>query len=381
MTRKLHSKDSGVDRAAAVLSVLLACQLSCAEYDADPGLLGLIDPLAFPARIGTIQTGQTAMAASTQTIAITPVNLAQSYVVCSFRTNSSNMSNFPTCQLAAADQVVVRSGAANANLVVRYYVVEFASGASVQRGSSSMAAGVASSSVAFESVNTARSFPIVYSRSATLAQNIDEERAVGASFSSSASLDFTRSQSTTAAIDIEWQVVQFGGANVQSGVASIGVGSTAASVAISAVNSSRAWLNYFVRPGADVDGVEGRYFVRGVYASSTSINFDRLDNAGSVEVFYYAVEAPSSVIVQNGTATTLPAPNTETIVDVVLPTAINTALAWPLTSSTVSGGGTADQDSGTWSGSITSSTGLRFQRGSAQDVRSDFGWTIVEFVP
>lgn len=368
------------------MGLALALSGACAEYDAEPGYIGLLmlaplDPFAAPARIGTVQTGLATMTASTQTIAITSVNVAQSYVVCSFRTDSSNMSNFPTCQLAAADQVVVRSGAANANLVVRYYVVEFASGASVQRGSSSMAAGVASSSVAFESVNTARSFPIVYSRSATLAQNIDEERAVGASFSSSASLDFTRSQSTTAAIDIEWQVVQFGGANVQSGGVSIGVGSTSTSVAISAVNSSRAWLNYFVRPGADVDGVEGRYFVRGVYASDTSLAFDRLDNAGSVDIFYYAVEAPASVVVQSGTATTQPAPNTETIVDVVLPTAINTALAWPLTSSTVSGGGAADQDSGTWSGSITSSTGLRFQRGSAQDVRSDFGWTIVEFVP
>lgn len=378
------SRRHAVRRLAWIGLALNALLTSCARYDAVGAyaILSLIrfDPTSIPARIGSVQTGQVAMTATTRTASVTAVDLTRSFIFCNYRTDSSNMNNVPTCQLSASDQVTVQGGV-NANFIVRYFVIEFASGARVQRGALQLPVGTSSATANFEAVNTLRSFPIVYSRSASTTQVLDEERSVGASLAVAGdSITVSRSSATTVSTDVEWQVIEFGGATVQAGVLNIGAGQTSTTAAINAVNLERAWVNVYVRPN-NISGREDQYYVRGGYNSATEVGFSRFSALNSVDVFYYAVEAPESVRVQRGVATTTPAPNTENIIDVTLPTAVNENLAWPIISAAVTGGGTADQDSGNWSARFLSSNGLRLQRGSPQDVQSDIDWTVVEFVP
>lgn len=365
-------------------TIALGLLTACARYDATGtyAILSLVnfDPTAIPARIGSVQTGQVAMTAALRTATINSVDLTRAFIFCSYRTDSSNMSNVPTCQLSASNQVTVQGGV-NANFIVRFFVVEFASGARVQRGALQLPIGVSTATANFEAVNTLRSFPIVYSRSASALQTLDEERSVGASLGVAGdSITVSRSSATTVSVDVEWQVIEFGGATVQAGVFSIIAGQTSGVAAINAVNLERAWVNVYARPN-NIAGREDQYYVRGGYNSAVEVGFSRFSALNSVDVFYYAVEAPQSVRVQRGVATTTPAPNTETIIDVALPTSVNESLAWPIISAAVTGGGTADQDSGNWSARFLSSSGLRLQRGSPQDVRSDIDWTVVEFVP
>ncbi len=374
-----------VRRFACIIGFALGALLtSCARYDAlgTYAILSLVnfDPTSVPARIGSVQTGQVAMTTAVQTATVNAVDLTRAFIFCSYRTDSSNMSNVPTCQLSASDQVTVQGGV-NANFIVRYFVIEFASGARVQRGALQLPVGTTTAAASLAAVNTLRSFPIVFSRSASVSQVLDEERSVGASLGAAGdSITVSRSSATTVATDVEWQVVEFGGAIVQAGVLGIGAGQTTGVAAINGVNLDRAWVNVYARP-INIGGREDQYYVRGGYNSAVEVGFSRFSALNSVDVFYYAVEAPASVTVQRGVATTDPAPDTETIIDVSLPTAINEQLAWPIISAAVTGGGTADQDSGNWSARFLSSSGLRLQRGSTQDVRSDIDWTVVEFVP
>ena len=325
----------------------------------------------------SIQTGTVSMTAATRTATIATVDPAKSFVLCYFRTNSSNASDAPTCTLTNSTTVTVQTGAANSSEIVQWYVVEFATGMTVQRGSTNFTTTDTTINVSTTAVDTAKTFVLVNSRTASTAQNIDEQGTIRARLTSSTNLELSRNEAGIA-VDAVWQVIQIDSASVQSGVTTITSTNTSATATIAPVDTAKSFLLLNVRANALTNGNEDQYYVRGTITNSTTVTFNRKVGTNSVDVSWFAVEMIDASTVQKGTVS---AATTETQLNATLSPAVDTSLTVPFISSSVTGSGTADQDSGSYTPTFTATTNLQVQRGSAQSRPSDVDWFVVQFAP
>ena len=116
-------------------------------------------------------------------------------------------------------------GSSSGEVKVRWYLMEFASGISVQRNSFTLASASSTQDVTITAVDTSKTFALAYatSTSSTSVSN-DEQRLLKAELTSSTNLRFTRNESGSD-LHVVWQVVELDGAQVQSGTVSIANGS------------------------------------------------------------------------------------------------------------------------------------------------------------
>lgn len=329
-----------------------------------------------------IQTGTTTMNPALRNIAVTAVNMSRSFVICYFQTDSSDPSQVPTCQLTATNQVQIQTGGANAANTVRYYLAEFSSGVSVQRGNLQLTAGNLSGTATLGTpVNTARSFIWVTSRTTDNTRTADERRTVTARFSNSSTIQFDRNESGTV-VDIEWQAIEISSGTVQSGISSMANGQASLVVTLpTQFNTSRTALIMNYRGGTTVNGIEGDFYVQGALSGTNTLTFTRIASNGTVDIAWFVVELTDGASVQSGTATTLPAPNSETNIDVTLSPAVDLTRTIPFVYGTVFNDSDSDQDSGSFTPTLTSTTNLRLIRGSNQDRRADAAWYTIQLAP
>jgi len=145
-------------------------------------LLVLCSTLSFPAGaavIKNVQTGTITMNPATRTVAITLVDTAKTFVVCQGDSGGagSNPTLLPTCELTNATTLTITTHVADAAITVRWYVVEFWSGVTVQRGlvpTGTFTAGQATVNVAIAAVNLAKTFVLITERLNTANQTFEE---------------------------------------------------------------------------------------------------------------------------------------------------------------------------------------------------------------
>lgn len=330
--------------------------------------------------VNNVQSGSVTMSTATQNVAVTAVNMSRSFVYCGFRTDLSDISNVPTCQLSATNQVTIRSNFANATAVVQWYLVEFTSGVSVQRGATTLAGGSSSSNVTITSSPLAKSFVISTTRINVASQTIDEQRTVRARLTSATNLELSRNENTNAVV-VEWQVIQMDAAFVQSGIATITTATSSTTVNLpTSVNLGRTFVITNVRASASNGGFEDEYFVRPVLSGTNTLNLNRYVSANDlVEVAYFVVELTDGSTVQAGSVSTPTA--TSGTMDATLSPAVVVNRTLPVFGLSTGVASSASLDSASFTPTFTSTTNLQFERGSVQSVSATAYYYAIQFAP
>lgn len=330
--------------------------------------------------INNVQSGSVSMSSATRTVTVTAVNMSRAFVVCYFRTLESSAYYLPSCQLSSTTQITIRSNQALTDVTVQWYLVEFTSGVSVQRGSTTLGGGTSTSNVTITSSAVNKSFVVSTTRINVNSTGIDEQRTVRARLTSATNLELSRNENTNAVV-VEWQVVYMDAAFVQSGIATIPAASGSATVNLpTSVNTSRSFALTNVRAGPNSNGGDDDYFVRATLAGTNTLNLNRFASAGEfVEVAYFVVELTDGSSVQAGTVST---PfSTATTMSATLGTAVTISRALPIFGVSVGSASTLHVDSGSFTPNFTSTTGLQFTRVSAQSVSATGYVYVIEFTP
>lgn len=369
----------------AVLAGALSGSLNCAQYGGQQGFLGLLGAMgvAGASPIESItQVPTTVITGSPTNVAINPVDLSRSFVLCSQTAGSSNADNFVTCQLSATNQVTLETFDPN-NQNIALSVVQFSSGAVVQRGSATLAAGDSLLDISIAAVNLAQTFVLLTMRINSTSNSIDEQREVAPQFPSASTLRLLRGATGTA-VNVEWQVVQLSAASVQSGVATMSAGNASATAAAAPFDPAKSFVLHYQTADATVLGRENSLYVRSAPdAGGASIQFFRNQSTGTVNAHYFLISMLDLSTVQRGTLS-FSAVYTNTPVLTAALSAVDTGRSIALgAADIVNPGGltsSADQDSGKIRTALQSSTVVEVERQSAESPRTGtINWQVVQF--
>jgi hypothetical protein len=342
--------------------------------------------------IKNVQTGTVTMGATTAaTVAITSVNTLRTFVMCYFLVGDNNSqvaAQRVTCELTGPTTLTITNGVPDTAEVVRWYVVEFLSGVTVQRGlvpTATYSVGTATVNVPIAAMNLAKTFVLISARTASSTTNMDEQFTPTAQLTSTTNLQLTRTANPASpALAVAWQVVQIESAVVQSGTATIAQGGTTTTAALNpAVDTTRTFLVFTSDGGIAVAGVESRYLTRGVITNATTLTFTRALNQnvanGQVNIQWFAVRMTDGTTVQRGTNTT---PSPGTTMNAAL-TAIVIARSVPMISASGDPGSNAADalDDNSWAAAFTSATNLRLttSANAQNNVNTTVAWEVVQF--
>src|SRR5712691_4012839 len=105
------------------------------------------------------------MSPATQPVTITSVNVARTFVICQGDTGGNNNDSTlrVTCELTNPTTLTITASAVLATQTVRWYVVEFLSGVSVQSGLTSLGASL-TVAVPIAAVTLAKTFVLISER-------------------------------------------------------------------------------------------------------------------------------------------------------------------------------------------------------------------------
>lgn len=264
----------------------------------------------------SVQTNTQTMAATPATVNLpTPVIASNSFVIC--QGDTGGITSYPsaraTCELnVTGTQLTITTSAADGSatpLTVRWYVAEFLSGVSVQRGLANFLAATTTLAVAVPTaVNLASSFVLVTERMNDGAnQNNDERWTVQAQLTTATNLQLTRYETGTA-VSVAWQVIQIDSAAVQSAAIPtttiIGIGATVATANLNPpVDIGHTFLVFSRTAGTGTAGDERRYQVTGQITAPNTVTFTRAFQNGAantqVYIVWYAVRMTDGTRVVN----------------------------------------------------------------------------------
>jgi outer membrane protein assembly factor BamB len=346
------------------------------------------------ASVKSIQTGEVSMSSSPATVnsaSPQPFNgvtdLTKAFVVCASRTMTANPADRVSCDLSAS-AITVTAGAANANTVVRWYVVEFEGGVVVQRGVrtfSTAGGGVPSDTTLNVTLNPAvdlsKSFVLITERMNSTLTDVDESWTVRAQLTAATNLELTRNE-LSAATTVAWQVVQMEGASVQRGLTTLqsSTGSTTAGWSIAGATMTNSFLVFSRRGATQTAGLESRYLVTGEITNLSTLTFTRgaTDTQANkaVEIAWEVVTLTDGGATNRGGAlmgaTTL-------ALDQTLSPAVDTARTIPFIWSRVFFGGDANLGSASFTATITAGNTLRVERAITNGLGHNFAWQTVQF--
>lgn len=324
-----------------------------------------------------VQSGSVTMNPATRAVTLgAAVNPALSFVVCYNRTDSSNPTNRVTCEITNATTVTVTASATNSSNVVQWYVVEFSSGMTVQRGVASFGNGTGTVNVSLSpAVDLGKAFVLTSERINTTDQGRDERWNVRARLSSTTNLELTRNETGTA-LSVAWQVIEMNDAAVQSGLVSIANGSASNTAAITAVDPTRSFLVFSRRTQNNVNGVEGLYQVRGELTNNTTLTFTRAGTQRQIDIAWFVISLNDGTTVQRGTATAAAGTNTQNI---LLSPSVTLSRSFPLVSASgANNGQSADLDSTSWTPAFPATNNLRLERaGTGTLISSSVAWFAI----
>jgi hypothetical protein len=262
---------------------------------------------AAAAQLMSLQSGTVTVSGGVASVVTLPtaVNMTKAFVV--FGTTESTadpLDGQVSGQLTTPTTVTFRQAGGTASVTVKYYVAEFASGVSVQRGSIDIATGNVFNVTLGTPVDTTKSFPLISYRSAGTNFNCNDF--VRAKLTTGANLQLSSDVTNCGVVAtsvVEWQVVQYQDASVRSGDVAFAAGSTVQTANLApGVNTAKSWLVYSYEGTPDATPNVGLYLVRGLVTNPTTLTFDR-SNSGTVSLTltWYLIEFTDSTTVQSGT--------------------------------------------------------------------------------
>jgi hypothetical protein len=309
---------------------------------------------------------------------ISSVDLSKAFLVFSVRHNAASPADgLVSGQITSPTNVIFRRVGSSADVTVEWSVVEFTSGVTVQRGSEPLAAA-ATRNVSLTSTDLARSFPIVSQRAGgTVVSDDDFARA---RLTSATNLELSAYAARADSV-VEWQVVEYTDAAVQSGDVSFGSGDSTKTVAgLSAFASDTAWLVYSNKRDSSSQTNIGQKLVRGLVTSPTSLLFDRGQTGAPLDLTWHLVEFQDDTGVQHANASFTGA---QLQADVPI-TAVDPTRSIAVGGYMMRGGkspySSNDHPGVAWfTAELTSGTNLRLRRDFTGSSTADLGWSVIQF--
>jgi hypothetical protein len=203
-----------------------------------------------------------------------------------------------TGQIAAPNSLVFERVGTGTDVAVEWSVVEFVSGVSVQRGTEPLDAPI--KNVGISSVDLTKSFSLATLRIGGTVTSDDDF--IRARLTSPTNLELAAFNDRADAV-IEWQVVEYADASVQTGdVSFLSSEATKTATVPVAVDPDKAWLIYSYRTQVGTPSNTGQKVVRGLVTGSTSLQFDRDRTGQSIELAWQLVEFQDLTTVQHANA-------------------------------------------------------------------------------
>lgn len=339
---------------------------------------------ALPVRAATlksVQSGTTTIPvnSNSQTVTITSVDTTKAFLVFSVTTDEAkpNISEVRG-QITNATTLTFNRSVINNTPVAKiaWYVAEFTSGVSVQRGSVAM--DVTTKNVTITGVTTSRSFPIISYESKS--GNYDATVFIKAKITSSTNLEISNQQADANAT-VEWQVVDFTGASVQTGDIAFANGDSSKTATLSpSITTSNSWLIYTYNSVTGTKDDNSQKFTRGLITNSTTLTFDRANTGQSMNLTWYLVEFTDGTTVQQGSQNFT---SSDTQKNVTI-TSVSTTKSLAAGGYFMRGGKTPYTATGNpgvvyFTLELTSSTNLQITRAITGSATADIGWYVVTF--
>ena len=269
-------------------------------------------------------------------------------------------------------------GLAGAAVSIEWYVVEFTTGVTVQRGVQFMSSPTRNVTLP-SSVDTTRSFPIISYRNAS--GNTDNDDFMRAKIIDGGATLELSTVSTPSNGFVEWQVVQYDDSFVQTGDLSFSSGQSSRTATLAqSVNTSKSWLIYNFKSDSGTVTNIGQKLVRGEITNGTTLTFDRDNTGQNVNLTWFLVEFADATLVQHDNQSFT---NAETQKDVTI-NGVTTAKS-------IADGGyfgrggkspySSDDNPGVgwFTLDLTSSTNLQITRAITGSSTADIYWSVVEF--
>ena len=344
-------------------------------------------PMSKAASLKAVQSGTVVLpgAGTSVTDTLSPaVDTSKAFLVFGISGNDNSPDDMHVSgQITNGTTVTFERFGTTGNIVVHWYVAEFLSGVTVQRGTTQMpgVGNPADTNVPIALVDTTKSFPLISFR--TNGSNFDGGDFVRAKITSGTNLLLAAPDADTSSF-VEWQVVEYADASVQTGDLFFGSGDASLPDILAApVDTSKSWLIYTFDEISGWPNI-GRALIRGVVTDPNTVTFDRNNTGDGFDLTWYLVEFTDATTVQHASE---PFTTTELQRDVTLASPVNPGTS--LASGGYFGRGgrsdyALDDDPGVgwFTFDLTSSTTLRIDRGTTigNTATGDAGWFVVDFV-
>src|SRR3989475_533835 len=324
-----------------------------------------------------------AAGSSSVNVAITSVNTSKAFLVFNIRHNLNEPSNGTVAGTITSSTNVRFNRTGTGGVVdIIWYVAEFPSGVSVQRGAKKLSgSGGNDQNVPIRTVDLAKAFPIISYTELGAAYNCDDF--IRATITTATNLRLSACQPDSW---VEWQVVEYTASSVQTNsvVLMPSDGSKTYNLGVS-VNTGKSWLLFTYNSTSGTDANIGQKMVRGNLTDSTTLTFNRDQTGTRVDIQWYLVSFTDDTTTRRASASFGTADLQK---DAPLNPAVTLSRAIAFTGSTdpYSGGKTPfsnDDNPGVASATLnlTSTTNLRLNRATtgSPSQTADIGWFVIEF--
>ncbi len=315
-----------------------------------------------------------------KTVAITAVDLTKTYLMFSFSSpNNLNPSNyFCRGRFTSTTEITFSRDTAGTAFDIRWQAVEFSTGVVVQSGTLTMAASTENQLIT--AVDLTKAFVVMTYENG--GSTLSEDDLVLAELTSTTNLQF-RNQGSGPIID--WFVIEYTDAVVQSGTVLLTDLSFSVTDAITAVDLTKSWMIFTQSfTSGTPSSPTGDKMIRGRFTSTTQLTFDRDIDNEEIEISWFVIEHTDTTLVQSGTE---PFSTVETLKNITLapPVDLGRSMITMGGSFGYRGGKTpynVDDNllAGTFLGRFNIITNqLQLERENAASVTADVAWFVVSF--
>lgn len=257
----------------------------------------------FGAILKRIQTGTLSLTSVvTQTAVIDAVDPAKSFVIATGAENAASpRRQLYTIQLTNGTLITATRSQSSANAFnVRYYVVEFLRGVTVQRGMGTLSAATTNTTIT--SVGTLANAFTLFSYRNNNNASFGTDDFTRSNLTSTTNLQIIGQASSTSGF-FEYQVVTYDQASVQRGVAALAAGDASVTATVTSLNPLKTWLYYNCDSAAGTVANIGQKGVQGVVTNATTLTFSRQNTGQAMNCSWQAIEFTDRTQVQSGAAT------------------------------------------------------------------------------
>ena len=238
-------------------------------------------------------TTQIAASSNITTVDITDVVLSKSFLVFSAAVSDNN----PQCTQIRGNLYDAGAGDIRIDFErmesscpladIRYYVAEFSSGVSVQRGEKATLATDTLNVTLSPTVDTSRSFPLISGFVSSTTH--DGNDFMEAEITASNNLQLRRNTGNGTA-KVDWQVIEYECSSVEKNTISGWTTSSTTATLSPAVDLSKSWLIYSYSTSTGGDATMAENMVRGRITADNELTFDRNDTGATIDLTWYLVQ-------------------------------------------------------------------------------------------